>query len=55
MVGELAFAYRVNKKNRKDINAHRLADKFFKKLQEFFAKDIALGTTKTAMIYGSKE
>lgn len=55
MVGELAFAYRVHKSNRKDIKAHRLADEFFKKLQQFFAKDIALGTTKTAMIYGSKE
>ena len=55
MVGELAFAYRVHKKNRKDINAHRLADQFFKKLQEFFAKDILMGTTKTAMIYGIKE
>lgn len=55
MVGELAFAYRVHKKNRKDIAAHRQADHFFKKLQEFFAKDIAQGTTKTAMIYGSKE
>lgn len=55
MVGELAFAYRVHKSNRKDIEAHRLADEFFKKLQQFFAKDIALGTTKTAMMYGSKE
>jgi hypothetical protein len=55
MIGELAFAYRVHKSNRKDIDAHRLADEFFKKLQQFFAKDIALGTTKTAMIYGSKE
>ena len=55
MIGELAFAYRVHKNNIKDIKAHRLADEFFKKLQQFFAKDIALGTTKTAMIYGSKE
>lgn len=55
MVGELAFAYKVHKSNRSDIAAHRLADEFFKKLQQFFAKDIALGTTKTAMIYGSKE
>ena len=55
MIGELAFAYRVHKNNRKDIEAHRLADEFFKKLQQFFAKDIALGTTKTAMMYGSKE
>ena len=55
MVGELAFAYRVHKNNRKDIEAHRLADAFFIKLQQFFAKDLALGTTKTAMMYGSKE
>ena len=55
MIGELAFAYRVHKNNRKDIKAHQLADEFFKKLQQFFAKDIAQGTTKTAMIYGSKE
>ena len=55
MIGELAFAYHVNKRNRKDMSAHRSADEFFKKLQQFFAKDIAQGTTKTAMIYGSKE
>lgn len=55
MIGELAFAYRVNKGNRKDIDAHRIADEFFKKMQQFFAKDIAQGTTKTAMLYGSKE
>ena len=55
MIGELAFAYRVHKNNRKDIETHRLADDFFKKLQQFFAKDIALGTTKTAMMYGTKE
>jgi hypothetical protein len=55
MIGELAFAYRVHKNNRKDIETHRLADEFFKKLQQFFAKDLALGTTKTAMMYGSKE
>ena len=55
MIGELAFAYRVHKENRKDIDAHRAADEFFRKMQQFFAKDIALGTTKTAMIYGSKE
>ena len=55
MIGELAFAYHVDKRNRKDIDAHRAADEFFKKMQQFFAKDIAQGTTKTAMIYGSKE
>ena len=55
MIGELAFAYRVNKKNRKDIEAHRMADNFFKKMQQFFAREIAEGTTKTAMIYGGKE
>ena len=55
MIGELAFAYRVDKRNRKEIRTHRAADEFFKKLQQFFAKDIAQGTTKTAMLYGSKE
>ena len=55
MIGELAFAYHVNKHNRKDMSAHHKADEFFKKLQQFFTKDLAQGTTKTAMMYGSKE
>ncbi len=54
MVGELAFAYRVRKNNHKDIATHRKADEFFRKLQQFFAKDIAQGTTKTAMMYDVK-
>ena len=55
MIGELAFAYHVNKHNRKDMSAHHKADEFYKKLQQFFTKDLAQGTTKTAMMYGSKE
>lgn len=55
MIAELAFAYRVHKENRKDSKAHARANAFFLKLQEFFAKDLALGTTKTALVYGSKE
>ena len=55
MVGELAFAYRVNKANRRDIAAHQRADEFFRKLQSHFADQLAIGTTKTAMVYGSHE
>ncbi|MFZ4536652.1 hypothetical protein [Propionivibrio sp.] len=55
MVGELAFAYRVHKANRKDIAAHQAAEAFFRKLQSFFADQLATGTTKTAMVYGSHE
>lgn len=55
MVGELAFAYRVSKANRKDIAAHQRADQFFRTLQTHFADQLAVGTTKTAMVYGSHE
>ncbi|MBS1226936.1 MAG: hypothetical protein H6R17_213 [Proteobacteria bacterium] len=55
MVGELAFAYRVSKTNRRDIAAHQCADDFFRKLQAHFAAQLAIGTTKTAMVYGSHE
>ena len=55
MVGELAFAYRVSKSNRRDIAAHQRADDFFRKLQAHFADQLAIGTTKTAMVYGSHE
>ena len=40
MIGELAFAYRVHKNNRKDVETHRLADEFFKKLQQVFSKEL---------------
>jgi len=55
MVGELAFAYRVSKTNRRDVAAHQRADDFFRKLQAHFATQLAIGTTKTAMVYGSHE
>ena len=55
MVGELAFAYRVSKANRRDVVAHQRADDFFRKLQSHFADQLAIGTTKTAMVYGSHE
>lgn len=55
MVGELAFAYHVSKTNRRDIAAHQRADDFFRKLQAHFADQLAIGTTKTAMVYGSHE
>ena len=55
MVGELAFAYRVSKANRRDVAAHQRADDFFRKLQSHFADQLAIGTTKTAMVYGSHE
>lgn len=37
MVGELAFAYRVSKANRRDVVAHQRADVLFRKLQSHFA------------------
>lgn len=55
IVGELAFAYKVKKNNRKDAEAHRKADELFRRLQFMFDKHIFNGTTKTALIYGKKE
>lgn len=55
IVGELAFAYRVHKKNRKDVKTHKVAEDFFKYLQHSLSKSIFDGTTKTALIYGAKE
>lgn len=55
IVGELAFSYRVNKENREDTNAHKLADSFFEKLQLAIPEWLMEGSTKTAMIYRSFE
>lgn len=55
MIGELTFTYASTKTTVKILKLINLPTSFFKKLQQFFAKDIAQGTTKTAMIYGSKE
>ena len=55
IVGELAFAYRVNDENRKDKKAHKRADQFFLKLQHAIPKWLATGSTKTALIYGKPE
>jgi len=55
IVGELAFSYRVNKTNREDSAAHQLADRFFKNLQLAIPDWLALGSTKTALVYGSEE
>lgn len=55
IVGELAFAYRVHKKNRDDISGHMLADNFFRQLQLELNDSVFSGTTKTALVYGSKE
>jgi len=55
IIGELAFSYRVNDENRKQEKAHKLADKFFKKLQLELADCLEIGSTKTALIYGKPE
>ena len=55
IIGELAFAYRVNDDNRDDKKAHKRADKFFLKLQHALIKWLATGSTKTALIYGKPE
>lgn len=55
IVGELAFAYRVHKTNRKNVEAHILADNFFRQLQVRFEHCLFNGTTKTALIYGTSE
>lgn len=55
IVGELAFAYRVNKSNQDDKKAHKRADKFYVDLQHAIPKWLASGTTKTALVYGKPE
>lgn len=55
LVGELAFAYRVNDENRDDKKAHKRADKFFVNLQHAIANWLATGSTKTALVYGKPE
>ena len=55
LIGELAFAYRVNDENREDKKAHKRADKFFVNLQHAIANWLAAGSTKTAMVYGKPE
>lgn len=55
IVGELAFAYRVNNENRGEEKAHKRADKFFKDLQIELADWLEIGSTKTALIYGKPE
>lgn len=55
LIGELAFAYRVNSKNRKNHKAHAKADRFFAKLQTALAEKRAEGSTKTALVYGKPE
>jgi hypothetical protein len=55
MVGELSFAYKINKLNQSETKAHKRADKFFKKLQFQLVDWLEIGTTKTALIYGKPE
>jgi hypothetical protein len=55
IIGELAFAYRVNSENRGDRKAHKRADKFFVALQNAIPSWLADGTTKTALVYGKPE
>lgn len=55
IVGELAFAYRVNDLNREDKKAHKRANAFFTDLQLAIPSWLMAGTTKTAMVYGKPE
>ena len=55
IVGELAFAYRVNKENRDNDAAHKRADKFYSALQLAIPSWLATGSTKTALVYGKPE
>lgn len=55
LIGELAFAYRVNPQNRKNRKAHAKADKFFARLQKALDGQLAEGSTKTALVYGKPE
>jgi hypothetical protein len=55
IVGELTFSYRVNNDNRRQHKAHKHADKLFTKLQFELADWIAIGSTKTALVYGKPE
>lgn len=55
IVGELAFAYRVNDNNRAELKAHKRADKFFKNLQIELSDWLEIGSTKTALVYGKPE
>ncbi len=55
LIGELAFAYRVTPKNRKNRKAHHRADRFFAKLQEALGDQLSEGSTKTALVYGKPE
>ena len=55
IIGELAFAYRVNDDNRGDLKAHKRADRFFVALQNAIPRWLAGGTTKTALVYGKPE
>lgn len=55
LIGELAYAYRVNTTNRKNRKAHARADKFFSRLQIALGDQLANGSTKTALVYGKPE
>lgn len=55
LIGELAFAYRVNPENRKNHKAHKAADRFFAKLQSALGDQLSEGSTKTALVYGKPE
>lgn len=55
LIGELAFAYRVNPENRKNRKAHEAANRFFAKLQSALGDQLSEGSTKTALVYGKPE
>lgn len=55
LVAELAYAYHVNPKNRKNRKAHIKANRFFARLQEALRDHLYEGSTKTALVYGKPE
>ncbi len=55
LVAEFGWSYHMRGDVSKQQKAHDTADKFFKAIQEPFAKDLFDGSTKTALVYGAPE
>jgi hypothetical protein len=55
LVAELAFAYKVVGTTARHQAGHEAADRFFIELQTPLRDKLAVGTTKTALIYGRDE
>jgi hypothetical protein len=55
LIAELAFAYRVLGTSERHQIGHEAADRFFREMQAPLQDRLAVGTTKTALIYGVDE